>query len=421
MIHVNIPNIPSDFRPGPTRPAIPERQPAPEGPAAAAAAPAAPSPRETAGAMAPAELGIHARAGLHFEKRSEKPGAPVREIPSVSDLVGIANADGRPPWEVLAELRKAKTHFEGLLAKGQQTKNSFLNRDGNKTNKLIPPILNSENARHPGLNAVSFSHDGKMVDFLRTLSSPGREGQEGHVRCHVGFNGDVHRIAIDAFKHREGGFTLVAVESGRDRIVHDALPELAKRHSDLLKGALLLPTPNQVHNEGCRVFSVHTLNAFHDYQPYIENLHRKIYDLGRGRPAPGLMGPEWHREGGNTLVLADSRDVFEVLPGKFFKHMQVMKPKPGHTGTMLDVAESRNPALKDEPVNKKGQTLRERFASQNPAKAPEEFSRADRTASLDRKRLVLIDRAIAHYEQKYGARGDAIPPGRSMWIGSGWY
>jgi hypothetical protein len=65
--------------------------------------------------------------------------------------------------------------------------------------------------------------------------------------------------------------------------------------------------------------------------------------------------------------------------------------------------------------------LRERFAAQNPEKAPEEFSRADRTASLDRKRLVLIDRAIAHYEGQYGAGGDAVPPGRSSWIGKGWY
>jgi hypothetical protein len=98
-------------------------------------------------------------------------------------------------------------------------------------------------------------------------------------------------------------------------------------------------------------------------------------------------------------------DTFGLLPGKFFKHLQVMKPKPGETRTLLDEAEKLNPALKDQPVNKKGQTLRERFASQNPAVPPESFSRADRTASLDRKRLVLIDRAIAHYEGLVRAEG----------------
>ena len=378
----------------------------------------APSPREAAGAKAPASLDSSSKADLHFEKRS----APAQEIPGVSDLVGMSNADAKTPWAVLADLRKARAHFAGLFTNGEQTKNTVWNSDGSRTNKLIKPILNSENARHPGLNAVGFSNDEKMVDFLRIFSSPIREGQEGHVRCHVGFCMDEHRIAVDAFKHREGGFTLVAVDSGRDSIVMDRLPELGKKYPDLIKGTLIIPTPNQVHNEGCRVFTVHTLNALHDYQPHIQDLHRQVYDLGRGRPAPRLSDPaKWKQEGGNTLSLEKMMDAFTVLPGKFFKHMQVMKPKAGQTHTVLDVAEDRNPALKDQPVNKKGQTLRERFAGQNPEKAPEDFSRADRTASLDRKRLVLIDRAIAHYERQYGAGGDAVPPERRLWIGNGWY
>jgi hypothetical protein len=383
------------------------------------AAAEAPSARATAGSQAPATLALapEAEAGLHFEKRS----APAEEIPGLRALIRMSNADTTPPWKVLGDLRKARAHFAGLLAKGVQTKNAVFDSDGSRTHKLIKPILNSENARHPGLNAAGFTNADKMVDFLRTFASPIREGQEGHIRCHVGFCMDEHRVAIDAFKHREGGFTLIAVDSGRDPIVELQLPGLGRDYPDLIKGSLIIPTPNQVHNEGCRVFTVHTLNAMHDYQPYMRDLHRQIYDRGRGRPAPGLAGPEWKPEGGNTLRLADLMDAFKVLPGKFFKHMQVMKPKPGKAGTVLDVAERHNPALKGEPVNKQGQTLRERFAAQNPGKAPEEFSRADRTASLDRKRLVLIDRAIAHYELLYGVGGDAVPPGRRLWIGNGWH
>jgi hypothetical protein len=178
----------------------------------------------------------------------------------------------------------------------------------------------------------------------------------------------------------------------------DILAALKKKNPDVIKGAVVIPTPNQAHGEGCWIFAIHTLNAMQDHQPLILGLHRQVYDHGRGRPAPGLAGPEWACSGGNTHFLPDEKDAFGALPAKFFKHMQVMKPKAGESRTLLDEAEDRNPALKDRPVNKKGQTLRERFASRNPLVPHEEFSRADRTASLDKKRLVLIDRAIAHYE-----------------------
>jgi hypothetical protein len=67
---------------------------------------------------------------------------------------------------------------------------------------------------------------------------------------------------------------------------------------------------------------------------------------------------------------------------------------------MLDIAEAQNPALIHQPVNKKGQTLRQRVESANPDKALEHFSRAERTSSLDKKRLVLIDRALEHFQPR---------------------
>jgi hypothetical protein len=336
-------------------------------------------------------------------------------------LADLTNADGRPPHAVLADLRKARAHFAEIRAKGKQTNNEMFDNDGNRTNQLIPPILNAENARSPGLNAVGFASEEKMVEFLRAFSTPIRDGQEGHIRCHVGFGKDTHRAAIDAFKHKEGGFTLVVVDSGMARNMKEYVKALERNHSDLIKGILYIPTPNQVHIEGCRIFAVHSLNALHDYQPYIRDLHRRIYDRGRGRPAPQLEGPEWKPAGGNHLGLESVMEAFTVLPLKFFKHMQVMRPKPGQPVSQLGLAEKRNPALTTEPVNKKGQTLQERIASQNPRRALDQFSRADRTASIDNKRLVLIDRAIAHYEKQYGADGFAMPPGRRFRIGNGWY
>jgi hypothetical protein len=391
-------------------PSTPRPAPQPE-----TASSAAPSPREAAGAMAPASLASASAEGLHFEKRT----AHAPELPGLRKLVDLTNADGRPPHVVLADLRKARAYFADLRARGEQTKTgSMFNHDGKRTNKLIPAILNAENARTPGLNAVGFASEQKMADFLRVFSSPIRDGQEGHIRCHVGFGKDIHRIAVDAFKHKEGGFTLVVVDSGA---MMRSFHRVERNHSDLIKGILYIPTPNQVHIEGCRIYSVHNLNALHDYQPHIQNLHRQIYDRGRGRPAPRLEGPEWKHERGNTLELEYAMEAFTVLPPKFFKHMQVMKPKTQHSVSKLDMAEELNPALKAEPVNKKGQTLRERIASQNPGKPIDQFSRADRTASLDNKRLVLIDRAIAYYEKQYGADGFDMPPDRPFRIGNGWY
>lgn len=414
-------NLSSANASGLSRSVSPMPRPTPDSPASVAAAStasAAPSPRQAAGAMAPVSLASSSGAVPHFEKRS----VPAPEISGIRELADKTNADARSPHAVIKELCQARDYFRNLRAKGKQTSNDRLfYPDGSRTDKLIKPILNTENARNPGLNAVGFQNEEKMVEFLRVLSSPIRDGQEGHIRCHVGMSRDSHRIAVDAFKHQEGGFTLVAVDSAWILEVRERLQALERKHPDIIKGNLIVPTLNQLHSEGCRIFAVHSLNALHDFQPYIQSLHRQIYDHFRGKSAPRPLGSGWERGKGNTISLGSALAAFKVLPPKFFKHMQVKRPKPGQAYTEHDVAESYNPALKDQPVNKKGQTLRERFASQNPDKDPADFSRADRTASLDDKRLVLIDRAIAHYERKYGISLDAKPPGRRFWLGNDWY
>jgi hypothetical protein len=313
----------------------------------------------------------------------------------VADWISTVNQDKRPPQAVLTELREARAHFAGLLEKRAQTDSSL---DDERTQKLINPILNAENARNPGLNAVGCDSEEKMGEALKQWSNAGGPGQEGHIRFHLGVVFDMHRIAVDAYRHPGGGFTLVAVDSMNFAAAVNKLGTLEKKHPGLIKGTMVIPTPNLAHGEGCRIFGVHALNALHDFQPHVRELHRQIYAKAQGKPAPALAGPMWKRTGGNTHILVNRNDALGLLPGKFFKHIQVMKPKPGESRTLLDEAEDRNPAFKDQPVNKKGQTLRERFASQNPSVPHEEFPRADRTASIDRKRLVLIDRAIAHYE-----------------------
>ncbi|HLP41098.1 MAG TPA: YopJ family acetyltransferase [Fibrobacteria bacterium] len=303
------------------------------------------------------------------------------------------NRDPRPPKAVLKELREAKTYFAKVMREGRQTVAS----DSEVSRKVITPILHSENARTPGLNAVACGNEEELGKVLRKLSSESGPGKEGHVRFHLGVCDDIHRVAVDAFRHSDGGFTLVVVDSMRlPTFTTDALKQLSLRHPDLIKGTIVIPTPNLVHDEGCRIFAVQHLSALHDYQPYVQDLHREIHDKGRGLPAPRLSGTEWYKEKrGNAYVLANELDAFGVLPGKFFKHMQ-----PGRIGPsrLFNLAEDRNPALKDQPVNKKGQILRQRFASQKPGTNFENFARVDKTLTLDKKRVALIDRAIEQYE-----------------------
>jgi hypothetical protein len=386
-------------RPGspgsPSSPGSPDTPPASPRPERAASG-ASPS-RETAGAMAPSSLASSSAgaAAPHFEKRT----GPAPKIPGLGSLVDTLNVVTVPHREVIAALREGRSHFAGLHHSRQQTKPN----DGLLTNSLLTPILRSENACRPGLNAIGCRDEGRMADILRIVSRYSH-GQEGHVRFNQGVRGDEHRLAVDAFKHREGGFTLIWVDSALDDMFATDLAKLQAKHSDVIKGMMNIPTHNQLHKEGCRIFAVHTLNAMHDYQPHFQNLHRQIYDHGRGKPAPQLARPPWRRRDGVHL-LDDELDNFGLLPGKFFKHMQVMKPRELVPRNLFDFIEARHPALKDQPVNKKGQTLRQRFASQNPQKPIDQFSRFDRTASLDRKRLVLIDRAIAHYEGLARAEG----------------
>lgn len=356
------------------------------------------APATLASSSAPAvgASSSEANAIPHFEKRN----GPPPEIHGMNELVGTLNAIARPHQQVVQELRDIRKYFAGVRAKGEQTKRD----DGKLMKWATTPILRSENERNPGLNAIAVRHQNRMVDILKIIARGGQD-EEGHVRFHLGLENDTHRVAVDAYKHREGGFTLITVDSVDDVLLADELGNLRKRNPKLIKGIMSIPTHNQVHNEGCRVFAMHALNGMHDYQPYFQNLHRKIYDKERGRPAPELAEPRFERSNG-VYMLESEFDAYGLLPGKFFKHMQVKPPyegeRPGEKRTYLDDAEDKNPALRDQPVNKKGQTLRERYASLNPGVPSEAYSRADRTSSIDEKRLVFLDRAVVHYDSLAG-------------------
>jgi hypothetical protein len=271
--------------------------------------------------------------------------------------------------------------------------------DGEMMKLAVTPILRSENARNPGLNAIGVTNKTRMVDILKIISEQ-NQGEQGHVRFHLGLEKDTHRVAVDAFQHREGGFTLICVNSVNDTLLARELGELRIKNPKLISGIMSIPTQNQVHSEGCRVFAVHALNGMHDYQPYFQGLHQKIYDKTQGQRVPELAEPRFGRDKG-TFMLKDETETYGLLPGKFFKHIQVKPPYeseiPGVMRTFLDDAEDMNPALKDQPVNKKGRTLRQRYESLNTQVPPAPHSRSDRTSSIDEKRLEFLKRAIAHY------------------------
>ena len=390
-------NLPSTSAPKPVRQATPASQPKPEIPALGGL-----SLRETAGTSTPHSLANSIAAPVipRFEMRT--PPAP--ELPGMRDWANKMNQDPRPPQVVLDELDAAKTHFGKLIEDGKQA----LKADSAISGKQILPILQAENARTPGLNAVSCRSVKEMETALQEWSKPGAKGLEGHVRFHLGLDKDRHRIALDAYRHPEGGFTLIAVESTKySHFAADELTPLIKKNPDLIRGAAIIPTRNLAHEEGCRIFALHHLSALHDERSQIKLLHRQIYSSGKGRSVPQLSDSKWKQKQGNIFVLQSALDAFGLLPGKFFKHMQVKRLSFGKKPSLLQEAEARNPRLKDQPLNKQRQTLRKRFENQVPGTAPENFSDRERNLSLDKKRVVYLNRAIAHYE-----RLKAQPPPR---------
>ena len=357
-----------------------------------------PSPaasRAAAGAKAPANLGHAAEPGKQvaivpdFERRT----GPSPGLPGARELADAMNTDPRGDAAVLADLKSARRRFGGLVAERKQT--------GDAENHLflgcVKPMLNGMNARSPGLDAIGCTHEDQMVAALRRLSG---NGPEGHVRFHLGMVANIHSLAVDAYRHADGRFTLVAVDSISKEMANSKMADVARKHPDLVRGAMVIPTPNQAHTEGCRIFAAHSLEAMRDYQPYIRDLHKGIAARAEGKPVPPPAPDAWKEVDKNVLALKDPLDAFGVLAGKFFKHIQVLKPPAGRTTTLLDEAEARNPDLKTAALNKQGETLRARVGNQNPEKALEEFERFDRTSSTDRKRLVLLDRAIEHYAAK---------------------
>ena len=287
-------------------------------------------------------------------------------------MVSRMNQDSRPPAEVLSDLKSNRKHFADLIDDRKQTDQP----EKPLTARSIKPILNAENARNPGLNAIRCKDEDELVRILKALPDGGKG--EGHIRFHLGIVMGVHSVAVDAFRHADGRFSLVAIDSMAKDMTRSKMRKITEAHPDTFHGAIVLPTLNQTHIEGCPIFAVNNLLGMHEFEPYVKELHK------------GLMPPiKWKNHGNSVLAPEDPKDTFKVLPAKFFKHIQ--------GGSRLVTAEERNPAFKTETVNKKDETLRARFQNRNPELEMEAFGNFDRTSSLDKKRLVYLDRAIVHY------------------------
>jgi hypothetical protein len=396
----NIPSASGSKHPG--SPESPATRPQPE----RAVPPGPASSREMAGANAPAALAsssssaapaLHASSSqAHAIPDFKRRKGPVPELSGIRELVDEMNAVDHPNDQVALGLRSLRTRFDRMRANGEPTAAI----DGDWMNLAITPILRSENARHPGLNAIAVPNTSRMLDILSTIRSD-KFGEEGHVRFHLGFQSNSHQMAVDAFKHRQDGFTLILVDSLNDLGLPNELKMQRSWTDGLIKGVMHIPTLNQVQLINSPIFAIHALNGIHDYQPYFQSLHRKLYDKEwLGLRVPELEEPRFKQQD-EVYKLQDTSDAFGLLPGKFFKHMQVQPPYTvagtGERRTALDDAEDKNPALLSEPVNKKGQTLRDRFESLNPTVPSEDYSPDDRTSSIDDKRIMYLDRAIAHY------------------------
>jgi hypothetical protein len=336
-----------------------------------------PSPISLAGPGTRPERWAVPEAG--FAKRASD--AP--SLPGAAALCAQVNHVSESPAEIARQAEAARDHFAGLLKERRPTTGS----DSLITTRLLKPILNTENARNPGLNAMVCGNEDEMLNALRVLPRDGK--QEGHVRFHLSLVAGIHSVAVDAYRHGDGGFTLLAVDSISKDAVNAKFKKLTDSNPGFIHGSMVLPSHTQVHEEGCRIFATHALLGLNDYAPYAKRLHEGLRADTPGGPPRALPDIPWNSLSPNCVVPQDPKDTFKLLPPKFFKHIQGR--------SLLSSAEERNPALATQAVNKDGKTLRERFAGLSPEKTLDQYDNFDRTRSLNEKRVVYLERTATYY------------------------
>lgn len=380
--------------------------------------------------------GLPQDAGVELRfRRGEGPGAsaevlhvPLHDVGFGAGLIAHAPQPGQ--GDVGSPVRQAavhqaeqvKAHFQAL----QQGNWSPGPMDGKYEIAMLPAIVAAENARTPNLNLTLLSPNEDFASWLKAK-------RPANARVIFPMPGnEAHYVAADV--RRNGGKTSVIVieplslkdatqdlqDSTRQKYERQSLPLLKKTlKSDVTLSVLAVDTQKSTND--CGIFALSAASKLADNAPMLDALHEQ--NLGK-KPIKTALGQDAELLAGKGKVrVLDGKG---VLPPAFVKHSQSRT-------TLKDWLKANPAAHGYASVNKAEQSLMERFDSHvttrydkpvhtrfmqdNLPEMEVQIKNLTFSASIEKKRLVYLDRAIAYLKQAPEAECGRLLAGMSRFDG----
>jgi YopJ family protease len=243
----------------------------------------------------------------------------------------------------------------------------------NYENEALPSIVGAENERNLGLNL----HIVKTCDELNqliTASQADRMRVIMHQPTDIPYNN--HIVAVDIKKQAQKSSLIVLDSMGSGKESKNAA-EIFNKELAVSSTVLYITTNQEMAWTGCHIFAVSFALKMQDHRQLFDRIHDDQLNRVDAERVTAINGP------GLTKDL--------VLPPSFYKHAQSSRT----------IGECIKPNRKAPVVNKKGQTLLERYEAHKRyiGDAAGE-SHVVHSISLEEKRLVFLRRAIQYHKQR---------------------
>lgn len=311
----------------------------------------------------------------------QPPQVAPRATPRVTlrDLLDAETAEwaAERRGNAIGKLERMKDHFVALKQANCSTTQEL---DSPMDRACLKAIALAENARKPGLNLKTFD---SFDEFAAALKS----GDQQPFRAVVPMPMSPHRVAVDV-KFQQGAASVIAVEAlGVEGMTeHFDLMQHGMLHALPASARLTVLTSNaQQSLAGCVIFASSAALKLHENAAAIDAMHSRQMS---GQPIGASALAEDQDAGAGRIGLVDGKP---LLPLGFVKHAQ-SKTK---LEEWLDVRGVQDAQASTKQLG--GPTLLQRHHARRVERFDDAAART-RTfgASIEDKRIVLLNRAIEH-------------------------
>lgn len=311
--------------------------------------------------------------------------------------------------EALDRLEQVKGHFKAL-SEGNWSPGPT---DDQYDAAVLPVMVAAENARSPGLQLRLLPPEQDFATWLKQ-----ERPSNARVMFTIPGHGP-HNVAADI--RRVGGKTSVLVieplsfvGETRKRYEETTLPQLKKSLGPNVSLSVLTLDTQKSTND-CRIFALSAASKLADSTAMLDAFHRQNLSGSSIKTSSGGKAEVLAGDGKSSLLgrLAGQRkirvlDGKGIVPATFVKHSQ-------SSTTIANWSKANARAATDTKVNKAGQSLSDRTDSHKVTRYDKpvhtQFMRENLpeievaikalafSDSIEKKRLVYLDRAIAHLKQ----------------------